>query len=74
MKKVLNKIKYILLGNWYNLRGINYELMKKRMDICNTCDKKVHLTKNVSLCSECGCILKAKTRIKDEDCLLGKWE
>ena len=73
MKKLFIKLKHIILGNLYNLIGVNYELMIKRLEICNKCDKKINLSQNVAICDECGCFLKAKSRIKDESCYLGKW-
>lgn len=73
MVKLFKKIKHIIFGWWYNFIGINYELMNNRMKICNKCEYKIHLTKHIEVCSLCGCYLKAKTRIKDEYCLLKKW-
>lgn len=73
MVKFFTKIKHIILGFWYNLQGVNYELMEKRMSICNECEYKIKLTKNVDICAKCGCVLRYKTRIKDEGCLLKKW-
>lgn len=73
MIKLFTKIKHIVLGFWYNLQGINYELMEKRMLICNKCEYKIKLTKNVDICEKCGCVLRYKARIKDEGCLLKKW-
>ena len=73
MKKLFIKLKHIFLGNLYNLIGINYKLMNSRLEICSKCNEKANLTKNVEICSECGCILKAKARIEEESCYLGKW-
>jgi hypothetical protein len=73
MIKLFKKIKHIILGWYYNFKGINYELLKTRMEICNKCEYKIRLTKNVEICDKCGCILSAKTRVKDEYCLLKKW-
>ena len=42
------------------------------MEICNNCEYKIRLTKHVEICDKCGCVLSAKTRIKDEYCLLKK--
>lgn len=43
-----------------------------RENVCNTCEsKKVILGADV--CSECGCLLKAKRSIKTETCPRGKW-
>lgn len=42
------------------------------MEICNKCEYKIRLTKNVEICDKCGCVLSAKTRVKGEYCLLKK--
>ena len=73
MINLFKKIKHIILGLWYNLQGINYDLLEKRMSICNKCEYKLELTKDVDICEKCGCVLRFKTRIKDESCLLKKW-
>ena len=73
MKRLFKKLKHIFLGNLYNLIGVNYELMNTRLEICKKCDKKVNLTKNVEVCSICGCVLNAKSRIEEESCVIGKW-
>jgi len=49
-----------------------------RLKICSSCNKRVRLIrKNQNkfnyTCAECGCILEAKVRAKDEVCDLGKW-
>lgn len=41
------------------------------MGICSTCDKRIKILGD-DVCSECGCFLKAKCRVKDEKCLNGK--
>ena len=73
MVKLFRKIKHIVLGWYYKLKGINYELMKTRMEICSKCEYKIQLTKNIEICAKCGCILSAKSRIEEESCLLKKW-
>ena len=70
---IFKKLKNIILGWYYKYKGINYELMKTRMEICNTCEYKIRLTKNVEICDRCGCVLSAKTRVIKESCLLKKW-
>lgn len=65
------KIWHIILGWWYRITGSNYELYKSRMDICSACDKKIKILGD-DVCSDCGCFLKAKCRVKDEKCLNGK--
>lgn len=43
------------------------------MEICNRCNSKTRITKNVYICDLCGCVLDSKTRVKDEKCDLNKW-
>ena len=73
MVKLFIKIKHIVLGWWYHIRGYNYELMNTRMSICNQCDMKIKLTKDVSICASCGCVLQAKNRVVKERCPQNKW-
>ena len=42
------------------------------LEMLNKCEYKTRLTKNVEICDKCGCVLSAKTRVKDEYCLLKK--
>lgn len=66
-------IKNIFIG-WYNkIFKKNNNLYNQRIVICNQCDSKLQLTKNEAICKECGCVLDAKLRVKDEICLLNKW-
>lgn len=41
-----------------------------RLNICNSCDKLVQITKQ---CKECGCIMPVKVKLKDATCPLNKW-
>lgn len=72
MKKLLKKIKHIVLGNLYNLFKINSSLYKKRIKICNKCNKKI-IYSGIEICGECGCPLSSKTRVLEEKCLMNKW-
>lgn len=67
------KIKHIIKGWYYSLRGFNYELMEQRMEQCKNCSEILYLTKNVTECNICGCFLDAKTRVEEEKCPLKKW-
>lgn len=63
----------ILIG-WYNkLFKKNNKLYEDRIAICNQCDSRQKISKKESICKECGCVLSAKTRVKDEKCMLNKW-
>ena len=39
-----------------------------RMDICQKCDKL-----KIGFCSQCGCLMSVKTRLKASKCPLQKW-
>jgi len=69
---MIKKIRNIFLGWWYRITGSNYELYKNRIKICNQCEHKVKMFGDY-WCNQCGCELKAKTRVKDEKCLMNKW-
>ena len=38
---IINKIKNIIIGNWRNITGYEDEESKKRLEICNSCDKVI---------------------------------
>jgi hypothetical protein len=46
------------------------ELSSARMEICELCPA---LRKPTYQCSECGCLMKIKTKMKNAKCPLGKW-
>lgn len=47
------------------------EEYKKRLDICNNCPS---LDQKAGRCTECGCFIKTKAKLKSDQCPLGKWE
>lgn len=70
---MINWIGRILTG-WYNkLTGKNQEIANKRLQICMACEYKRHLLGDEYICSLCGCVLSAKTRVNEEKCELNKW-
>ena len=69
---MIKKLRNIILGWWFKITGSNYELYKKRMDICKECEHKTYIL-NDYWCSQCGCNLSAKCRVKEEKCLMNKW-
>jgi hypothetical protein len=69
---IIKKIKNIILGNWRNLIGYTTDEIKRRRKICKTCASNVKYM-GTRICSECGCIIKAKTTVEDEKCYLNKW-
>jgi len=46
------------------------DIAQSRFDHCKSCTKFIQITK---MCSECGCFMKLKVKIKKEKCPLGKW-
>lgn len=46
------------------------QIAKERLTICKECPEFVTLT---SQCTQCGCIMLAKTMLKSSECPLGKW-
>jgi hypothetical protein len=45
-------------------------IIEKRYDICKGCE---HFIKLTTQCTQCGCIMKAKTTLKHAECPVGKW-
>lgn len=70
---MIKKIYHIIIGTFRNIFGIKTDFEKDRLEICNKCEHKIMLTKKVSMCSQCGCIIKSKVKVKDEECLMNKW-
>lgn len=46
------------------------ETAVSRAKVCNTCDRLFRATFS---CKECGCFMKAKVKLTDATCPLGKW-
>ena len=67
------KLRNIIKGWYYNLFNKNEELARKRIAICQKCKSCVHIEMLGDICDECGCVLEAKARVKDEQCELNKW-
>jgi hypothetical protein len=45
-----------------------------RAEICSGCESKIQIEiVDEDICKECGCILSAKTLVKNEKCPKGKW-
>jgi len=45
-------------------------IIEKRYNICKGCE---HFIKLTTQCTQCGCIMKAKTTLKHAECPVGKW-
>ena len=73
LSNIFKKIQSILKGWYYKIFNKNSDLSRKRMAICKKCHSRVHIDIVGDICDECGCVLSAKTRVKDEKCELNKW-
>lgn len=72
VKNLFNKLKNIIIGNYRNLINYQSDETKRRRQICKTCESNIKFA-GTRICSECGCIIKAKTTIENEKCLKNKW-
>ena len=53
------------------LANVNTQI--ERLKICNQCDHvRLKKTKYIR-CTKCGCFLKPKTRLLNQECPVGKW-
>lgn len=73
IKSFFTKPLTIIKSIWFNKTKKYEEISKKRLEICNQCDKKINIKYVGDVCDICGCILDNKTRIEDEHCDLCKW-
>ena len=51
-------------------RIIDQSKIDKRYDLCKSCE---HFVKLTTLCTQCGCVMKAKTTLLNAACPIGKW-
>ena len=72
-RKMVKKLKNIIQGWIFKLFEENEQLAKERISICNKCSSRKHVESLGDICAECGCILDAKARVIDEQCVLNKW-
>jgi hypothetical protein len=63
MKKKID-IVAIASGFWFWLTGQHAAMRNKRMAICLMCEHKSTL----GTCGICGCVLKAKTSVRNQTC------
>lgn len=49
---------------------VSEEVEKARYEICEQCPELLEITKQ---CKQCGCFMKAKTKIANATCPLNKW-
>lgn len=69
MQYFFAKVYRIFLGWYYFITNKNNEMALERLKICVECP----LMKR-GVCTDCGCVLQAKARIKEEKCPLDKWD
>lgn len=67
------KLIHIIKGWYYYIFNKNEQLARKRIAICKKCKSCMHIARIGDVCAECGCVLEAKARVKDELCNLNKW-
>lgn len=72
-RKMVKKLINIIKGWYFKLFNKNERLAIKRIAICKKCDSRMHIDMLGDICAECGCVLEAKARVKDEECELNKW-
>lgn len=70
---ILKKIWNIIKGWFYKIFGKKKDLAATRLAICKACESKLKIDILGDVCAECGCVLDAKARVKDEQCELNKW-
>ena len=72
VKKIFKKIGNIIIGNWRSMIGFQSDETIRRRQICKTCEHNIKFG-GTRICDQCGCIIKAKTTIESEKCLMNKW-
>jgi len=66
----MRKIESIILGWWYLITNRGWSpLVYRRLKICSSCQYRKWF-----VCGECGCVLKAKARLPEEQCPKGFWD
>jgi hypothetical protein len=50
---------------------VDEDTQQYRIDICAQCE---YLFEPTMSCKKCGCFMKAKTWLADQECPVGKWE
>lgn len=46
------------------------EEVARRLELCRRCELFIHQQKR---CSQCGCYMKFKSRLRSQHCPVGKW-
>lgn len=63
----------IIIGIYNGIFHKEESLYSKRYTKCAICKYKETVSPVGEICSICGCILKNKLRVPEENCELGKW-
>ena len=71
--KMVKKLINIIKGWYFKLFNKHEKLANNRIAVCKKCDSIWHIDTLGDICAECGCVLSAKARVKDEKCELNKW-
>ena len=73
MIKLLKKIINIFVGNFKRIKGEELsDEGKRRLNICIQCEDKIKISRNEYVCKHCGCPIKSKNFVLDEECYLNK--
>lgn len=69
---MIKKVKFILLGWWLHITSDKktQTMSDIRSKVCDHCQFK---DKKLNTCTDCGCFLPAKTRVKEAECPKGFW-
>jgi hypothetical protein len=70
---IIKKIINIIIGSINNIFNLNTTISNPRLKICNSCEYKKNIKGIGNICTQCGCILKSKTSVESEHCVLNKW-
>lgn len=74
MVAFFKKIKNIIVGNWKRITGqVLTNEGCRRLQICMQCEDKIQIGRNEYLCKHCGCPIRSKNFVLDEECFLKKW-
>lgn len=74
--KIMSKMRDLLLANAERIKKLKEailipaELYETRLNFCSSCE---HLYKPTFSCKKCGCFMKAKAKLPDNKCPVGKW-
>lgn len=67
-KKLGNTRPWDMLNS--EVKRVSKEEEEKRFAICKECPEFIKIT---TQCKQCGCIMKAKTKLAEATCPIGRW-